>query len=211
MWPNPISSVRKTSKGAPENWLRGFYEKFIEILTTKRAGQSAFYDEQQPVTEVSTLFSFTTEVVSVGVNFYCPLPTALFKQYFFPVQRDESFVFGLGLVDYSPVIEPGSLNRLNQNTLTTKLKKMCTTLTERKYIRHDLIAHPKQLLKNYVEQFDKKYLHWHFYESDGYYNVEILGGTTEFMIREIVTSIPAYLMMHINPITNRLEFFIDKD
>lgn len=88
---------------------------------------------------------------------------------------------------------------------------MDTEIKEKKHIRHDLIAHPKQLIKNYFEQFDKKYLHWHFYEAGSFYNVEILGGTTEFMIREIIGNIPAYLMVHINPVTDRLEFFIDKD
>lgn len=92
---------------------------------------------------------------------------------------------------------------------TKKGKKMANTVKQQR-TRAGLIQyniHPKQQLLNFVEV--REYIKFRFYESEYFYNVEILMAT-EFAIKSILEDLPKHIMCHINASSNRFELFIDK-
>ena len=81
------------------------------------------------------------------------------------------------------------------------------TLTEEKEPTGGHI-HPKQKLLNLVE--NTPLISWNFYESDHFYNVEILLAA-EVSLKGLMYRMPEGVMFHINGHTRHFEFFIDKD
>jgi len=66
----------------------------------------------------------------------------------------------------------------------------------------------KQLLINFIER--ESYVEFKYIEQNGFHNIEILSAP-EIAIMNLIENKPWYVMVHVSAITNRLEFFVDKD
>ena len=69
-------------------------------------------------------------------------------------------------------------------------------------------AKTKQRLINFFENMER--VDWRFYESKGFFNVEILTADW-FALTEIIQNLPADFYCHVSAQTNRLEVFTDAD
>lgn len=69
-------------------------------------------------------------------------------------------------------------------------------------------AKKKQRIINFFENIER--VDWRFYESRGFFNIEILCADW-FSITEIIQTLPKDFYCHVNPQSTRLEIYTDAD
>ncbi len=73
--------------------------------------------------------------------------------------------------------------------------------------------HPKQKLRNFVEQLQHGGFEVHYYENDDFYVTEFLWAdepTTKMLCEFVAETGKSDLHFHFSPLTNRFEIFIER-